>query len=243
MRAPSEIRCRSIPKNSIATNTAASTSGIARATTAPARRPRLTRLTASTMATASHSASMNSSTACSTVTGWSATSVGSIPTGRFAVISVMACCDVAPESQDVAAFAHGDGEPDALMSIDAEHRLRGIGGPARDVRDVAEANDPAVLGDEVDGKNVLLGPERTRDADEDLLVRGLHDARRGDGVLGLQRGDQRRRGRSPGPPTARSRIQRKRARPGPRECRSWIHPAAGGAACGHQRRSPSAPGR
>ena len=40
-------------------------------------------------------------------------------------------------------------------------------------------------------KHVLLGPERARDADEDFLVAGLHDARRGDGVLGLQRGDQR----------------------------------------------------
>ena len=47
------------------------------------------------------------------------------------------------------------------------------------------------FGDEVDGQDVLLGPERARDADEDLLVRGLHHARRRDGVLGLQRGDQR----------------------------------------------------
>ena len=53
--------------------------------------------------------------------------------------------DVAPQRQDVAAFAHGDGEPDALTSVDAKHRLRGIGRPARDMRDVAEANDPAVL--------------------------------------------------------------------------------------------------
>ena len=98
--------------------------------------------------------------------------------------------DVASEGQDVAALAHGDGEPDAVSSIDAEHRLRRIGGPARDARDVAQANDPAVR-DEVDGEDVLLGPERARDADEDLLVPGLHDARRGDGVLGVQRGDQR----------------------------------------------------
>ena len=58
------------------------------------------------------------------------------------------------------------------------------------MRDVAEANDPTVLCDEVDGKNVLLGPERARDADQDLLVGGLYDARGGDGVLRLQRGDQ-----------------------------------------------------
>ena len=98
--------------------------------------------------------------------------------------------DVAPEGQDVAARAHGDGEPDALLSIDAEHRLRRVGGAARDVRDVAQADHPAVR-DEVDGQDVLLGPERARDADEDLLVPGLHHARGGDGVLGLQRGDQR----------------------------------------------------
>ena len=47
------------------------------------------------------------------------------------------------------------------------------------------------FGDEVDRQKVLLGPERARDADEDLLVPGLHDAGGGDGVLGLQRGDQR----------------------------------------------------
>ena len=58
---------------------------------------------------------MNSSTACSTVTGWSATSVGSIPTGRFAVICCHGLRDVAPERQDVAALAHGDGEPDAVL--------------------------------------------------------------------------------------------------------------------------------
>ena len=112
--------------------------------------------------------------------------------------------DIAPQRQHVAAFAHGDREPDALTSVDAEHRLRRVGGPAGDVRDVAEANDPAVLRDEVDGEHILLGPERARDADEDLLVPGLHDARRGDGVLRLQRGDRARSGRSRGPPIAAS---------------------------------------
>ena len=73
MRAPSEMRCRSIPEKAITAKTMASTSGIEMAMMAPARRPRLIRLTARTIAIASHSASMNSSTACSTVTGWSAT--------------------------------------------------------------------------------------------------------------------------------------------------------------------------
>ena len=98
--------------------------------------------------------------------------------------------DIASKSEHVAALAHGDGEPDTLLPVDAEHRLRRVGGPARDLRDVAEANDPTVLCDEVDRQKVLLGPERTRDADQDLFVPGLDDARRGDGVLGLQCGDQ-----------------------------------------------------
>ena len=149
--------------------------------------------------------------------------------------------DVAPERQDVAALAHGDGEPDALSSVDAEHRLRRVGGTARDMRDVAQANDPAVR-DEVDRQNVLLGPERARDADEDLLVPGLHDARGGDGVLGLQRGDQR----GAVDPEARQLLGREldvdalvlRAEDvdlgDVRQLR--------GAACGPRRRSPAAPG-
>ena len=65
--APSETRCRSIPHASITTKTIASTSGIDSATTAPARSPRLRKLTASTMAIASHSDSMKSPIALSTV--------------------------------------------------------------------------------------------------------------------------------------------------------------------------------
>ena len=35
--------------------------------------------------------------------------------------------DVAPEREHIAAFPHGDGESDALLSVDAEHRPRRIG--------------------------------------------------------------------------------------------------------------------
>ena len=142
------------------------------------------------MATASHSASMKSFTACSTVTGWLATSVGSITNRQVRRDLRHGLRDIAPQRENVAAFAHGDGESDGLASVDAEHRLRRIGGAARDMRDVAQADCPAVR-DEVDGQDVLLGPERARDADEYLLVAGLHHARGGDGVLRLQRCDQR----------------------------------------------------
>ena len=120
--------------------------------------------------------------------------------------------DVASERQDVAALAHGDGEPDGVLSVDAEHRLRRIGGTARHARDVAQADHPAVR-DEIDRQEVLLGPEVARDPDEDLLVAGLHHARGRDGVLGLQGGDQRGAVDSEAGQPARSRTPRRRARP------------------------------
>ena len=191
MRAPSEMRCRSIPKKLIATNTAASTSGIEIATTAPARRPRLTRLTPSTMATASHSASMNSSTACSTVTGWSATSVGSIPTGRFAVISAMACSTLCPRARTSPPLRMAMASPMPCSSIDAEHRLRRVGGPARDVRDVAQADDPAVRATKLTARMSCSDRNAPETRTRIFSSAGLHHARGRDGVLGLQRGDQR----------------------------------------------------
>src|SRR5271166_6658005 len=112
------------------------------------------------------------------------------PNGQVRLDLVHGVLDVAPKGEDVAPRAHGDGEPDALFPVDTEHRLRRIGRASGDARDVAQTNDPAVH-DEVDGEDVLLGPERARDADEDLLVRGLHRALRGDGVLGVEGGNQR----------------------------------------------------
>jgi hypothetical protein len=100
------------------------------------------------------------------------------------------CRDVVPERQDVAARAHRDGDSDPLFAVDPEHRLGGVGGPARDARDVAQPNCPAVLRDEVDGQDVLHGPERTGNPNKDLLVCRLHHAGRRDGVLRLQRGNQ-----------------------------------------------------
>ena len=84
--APRDTRCRSISLTCIVTNTAASTSGIEQATTAPARRPRLRKLTPSTMAMASHSAAMKSLTATRTTCGCAATRCGSRPTGNEAVM-------------------------------------------------------------------------------------------------------------------------------------------------------------
>ncbi len=69
MSAPSEMRCRSMSTTSIVTMTAASVSGMAMATTRPARTPSAMKLTTRTMATACHNDSVNSPIACATVAG------------------------------------------------------------------------------------------------------------------------------------------------------------------------------
>ena len=69
MRAPSEMRCRLMPIASIAMKTMTRTSGMDRATTSPARTPRLRKLTASTITIASKSALVNSPMASRTTSG------------------------------------------------------------------------------------------------------------------------------------------------------------------------------
>ena len=78
---PSEMRSRFQPIASIKSATAPSTSGTEVATTRPARQPRLTRLTAMTMTSASASARTKSLIASFTVVGWSATRSSSTPCG------------------------------------------------------------------------------------------------------------------------------------------------------------------
>ncbi len=88
--APRVMRCRSSPAAYITTNTIASTSGTESATTMPVRQPSETKLTSSTMPSASTKDSTNSEIECSTMLGWSAICVTSIPTGSAAVIARIA---------------------------------------------------------------------------------------------------------------------------------------------------------
>ena len=81
MSEPSEMRSRFQPIASITIATTPSTSGTEMATIRPVRRPRLTRLTASTIASASISERSNSHTESFTVVGWSATRSISMPCG------------------------------------------------------------------------------------------------------------------------------------------------------------------
>ena len=109
-----------------------------------------------------------------------------MPIGRFAGDLAHRRVQVAAEGQDVAAVAHRDGQPDGLLAVDAEHGLRRIRVAAADGGDVAQA-DHAPVRDEVDVQDVLFGVEAARDAQRELLVAGLDDARRQDHVLGPER--------------------------------------------------------
>ncbi len=97
--APSEIRCKSMPKACMIGNTMASVSGIDSATTMPARTPRLTKLTAMMMTIACQSDSVKSPIASCTTCGWSATRIGSMPTGRSAVTSWIFAATLRPSAR------------------------------------------------------------------------------------------------------------------------------------------------
>ncbi|MDT4875681.1 hypothetical protein FQZ97_1110680 [compost metagenome] len=83
--APREMRCMAMPLYSMNTNTRARVSGMAHATTSPARRPRLTKLTSMTISTASNNARVKPPTASSTTAAWLATTCTPTPTGKPAV--------------------------------------------------------------------------------------------------------------------------------------------------------------
>ena len=112
------------------------------------------------------------------------------PNGQVGLDLGHGVLDVAPEGEDVAARPHGYRETDAFSSVDAEDRLRRVGRAAGDVYNVAQTDGSAVR-DEAYVEDVLLGSEGARNTHKDLLVPGLHHARGGDGVLGLERGDRR----------------------------------------------------
>ena len=188
--APSEMRCRSMPVKLMTVNTAASTSGIDSATTAPARTPRLSRLTPSTMAIASHSASMKSSTACSTITVWLATSTGSMPTGRFSVIRAIASATLCPSAMTSPPLRMAMAMPMPCWPLTRNIGCAGSAGPR-----VTRAMSPRRIMRPPATKLMPRTSCSERKAPETrtriFSSAGLHHARRRDGVLALERRDQR----------------------------------------------------
>ena len=189
MSAPSEMRCRLMPVNFMATKVMARTSGIAIATTMPGRQPSDRKLTPSTMAMASISVLMNSPTASSTTCGWLATRCDSIPAGKSEVSWASRSLMCSPNCQNVGVLAHRDGEADGRSAVVAEHRLLRVDVGSSHLGDVAQPEEPAIDA-EVDGLQALFRRELPRNANGDLLVASIDGAARLDRVLRLQRFDQ-----------------------------------------------------
>ena len=91
-----------MPVYDITRKVIARTRGIDIATTSPARMPRLMKLIASTITTASNNARVKPDTASSTICGWSDTRCTSAPTGRSPVILAISFLSASPNSSRLA---------------------------------------------------------------------------------------------------------------------------------------------
>ena len=92
------------------------------------------------------------------------------------------------EDEVVAALRHRDGKTDRRLAIEPEHRLRRIGIPFLDRRDIGEAEEFAV-GEKIDALQIVDRAERSGNADRVFLQTGLNDAGWRDRVLLLQTRD------------------------------------------------------
>ena len=110
----------------------------------PVRQPSDRKLTTSTIASASAKVWTNSETDSSTMWGWSAICVTSMPTGSSAMIALIARLQVLAEREDVAAVLHRDAEAERRLAAFAHEEGRRILVAALDRRDVAEPEHLAV---------------------------------------------------------------------------------------------------
>ena len=115
MRAPSVMRCRSMPMALMTTKTMAKTSGTDSATTMPVRQPSDRKLTTRTMISASAKERVNSPMACWTTAGWSATCSMSMPRGSEAVNSATAFFTSSPSASMLAPLAMTTPRPTAAL--------------------------------------------------------------------------------------------------------------------------------
>ena len=94
------------------------------------------------------------------------------------------------EFQQVRARLHPDRECDGGLAVEAKQRRRRIGVAARDGCDICQREEP-VVDPEIDRLQAFLGCELTVDPHADALRSLLEYARGRDGILRLQRGDDR----------------------------------------------------
>ena len=122
----------------------ASTSGIDSATTSPARRPRLTKLTTSTMATASNSARVKSADRLLDDHRLVGDQMHADADRQLADDPVHLVVQRLAELEQIGAGLHADGQPDRRLAVEAEQRRRRVGVAAGDGGDVAQAEEAVV---------------------------------------------------------------------------------------------------
>ena len=105
--------------------------------------------------------------------------------------------EVFAEGEDVAAILHGDGDADGRCAVIHHFGIGRVDRAARDVRDVAKAEDSALCGDG-EGTDVVEVVKDTRDAQVERPVRRLDRSAGKDGVLRAQGVRDRRRGDAEG---------------------------------------------
>ena len=123
---PSEMRCSSILKKYMARKVIASTSGIDSATTMPVRQPRLTKLTPSTITTASSSDCINSLTELFTTRGWSDTGSILTPTGSSVLTWAISAFSVSPSLITSPPFFMLMARPSAGLPLKRMAKLGGV---------------------------------------------------------------------------------------------------------------------
>ena len=139
MSAPSEMRCRLMPIASMATKTMASTSGMDSATTSPALKPRLRKLTTSTMPIASKSAFGELADGLAHDLGLVRHEV-ELDADREALLQAFGrLVQAFAEGEIVAALAHVDADADGGLAVDAEHLGRRVAIAALHLGDVRKA--------------------------------------------------------------------------------------------------------
>ena len=150
--APSEMRCSEMPEIlHERRRSTASTSGMAIATTSPARRPRLRKLTASTMTTASNSASREAADRLLDHGRLVGDEMHADADRQLAHDLAHCAAQRLAELEQVAVGLHADGEADRRLAVEAEQRLRRVGVAARDGGDVGQPEE-AVVDAQVDGR-------------------------------------------------------------------------------------------
>ena len=180
--APSEMRCSEMPVVRITRKVMASTSGMAMATTSPARSPRLTKAMARTMITASNKRACKAGHRLVDHGGLVGNAIDVDADRQLGLDLLIFFSSAAPNSSRLAPCFHADGEADRRLAIVAEQFCRRIDIAAMDGRDVGQREE-AVVDAQIDRAQAFFRAELPADADGDALRPGLDEARGRDGVL------------------------------------------------------------